>query len=87
LTGDITPPEVVVEDDFNQVDVEDLPYRALEDTVTISEDVAKAISRPVTTDTLSTSDNVEVALVYLQYPSDTASTSDVLTLDTSIGYI
>jgi len=85
LTGDITPPEVVVEDDFNQVDVEDLPYRALEDTVTISEDVAKAISRPVTTDTLSTSDNVEVALVYLQYPSDTASTSDVLTLDTSIG--
>ena len=85
LTGNLTPEEITVDDDFNQVDIEDLPYRELEETVTISEDVAKAISRPVTTDTVSVSDVAQVAIVYLQSPSDTVSTTDVLTLDTSLG--
>ena len=85
LTGNLTPEEITVDDDFNQVDIEDLPYRELEETVTISEDVAKAISRPVTTDTVSISDVAQVAIVYLETPSDTVSTTDVLTMDTSLG--
>jgi hypothetical protein len=87
LTGNLTPEEITVDDDFNQVDIEDLPYRELEETVTVSEVVAKAISRPVTTDTVSVSDAVQVAIVYLETPSDTVSTADVLTLDTSLGVI
>jgi hypothetical protein len=85
LTGDITPPEVVVQEEFAQVNVEDLPYRALEETVTTSEDVAKAISRPVTTDTVSVSDVAEVSIVYLQSLSDTVSTADFLIADVSLG--
>lgn len=85
LTGNLIPEEITVDDDFNQVDIEDFPYRELEETVTVSEVVAKAISRPVTTDTVSVSDAVQVAIVYLETPSDTVSTADVLTLDTSIG--
>jgi hypothetical protein len=85
LTGNLTPEEITVDDDFNQVDIEDLPYRELEETVTVSEVVAKAISRPVTTDTVSVSDVAQVAIVYLETPSDTVSTTDVLTMDTSLG--
>jgi len=48
LTGILTPPTVTVAEEFDQVAIEDLPYRELEETVAVSELVSKTISKPFT---------------------------------------
>ena len=86
LTGDITPPTVTVAEEFDQVDIEDLPYRELEETVTVSELVTKAIIKPFT-ESLTLSETFNASLIYLQDLTDTISNTDITTFNTNISKI
>ena len=83
LTGDIIPPTVTMEDEFDQVDIEDLPYRELEDTVTASELVLKTISKPFT-ESVTLSETFNASLVILETLTDTFNSSDLMTFNNSI---
>lgn len=84
LTGDLNVNEVTVEDDFTIIDIEDLPYRELEEVITTTEVVSKSFSRPVN-DSLTVSESFNAALVYLQNPTDSVSTAETLKIDTAVG--
>ena len=86
LTGDITPPTVTVAEEFDQVDIEDLPYRELEETVTVSELVSKNISKPFT-ESVTLSETFNAAIVFLQDLTDTFNSSELLTFNTSVSKI
>jgi len=83
LTGDITPPVITVSEEFDQVDIEDLPYRELEETLTTSEEVLKTISKPFT-ESVTLSETFNAAIVYLQDFTDAVSTTEIVTFDTTV---
>lgn len=83
LTGTLTPPAITVSEEFDQVDIEDLPYRELEETVTVSENVSKTISKPFT-ESVTLSETFNAAIVYLQDLTDAVSTTEIVTFDTAV---
>ena len=83
LTGTLTPPATTVSEEFDQVNIEELPYRELEETVTVSENVAKTISKPFT-ESVTLSETFNAAIVYLQNLTDAVSTTEIVTFDTSV---
>lgn len=82
LTGTLTPPATTVSEEFDQVNIEELPYRELEETVTVSENVFKTISKPFT-ENVAISEIFNASLVILQPLTDTVNSTDVITFNTS----
>ena len=77
LTGDLTPPEAIVTEDFNQINVEDLPFRALEETVTVSDEPSKTISKRLT-DSVTATDSVNAYIEYFVSATDNVTTSETV---------
>lgn len=82
LTGVLTPSTVTVEDTFTQTDIEDLPYRELSETLTLSEGIAKTISKPFT-ENVTLSETFNAAIVFLLPLSEAVSSTEIVTFNIS----
>jgi hypothetical protein len=83
LEGNITVPSVSVSDEFTQINLfEDLPYREVEETLTVSDNSTLEISK-VVTDTIAATDNISAVISINRSLTDTISSSDSISKNIS----